>query len=120
MPAAVLPNRVCRAFGHTREYPAIDNEYRNGESQRPAKATDGRRKWALTKRQAAVQLVALRNFYSARNGTHGLFEFYDPCETPALADKVTQVWRSTRLRFGSEFTAERLLKRIIETGKYLF
>jgi len=26
-PATVMPNSLCRAFVHTREYPVIDNEY---------------------------------------------------------------------------------------------
>ena len=33
-PATVLPNSLCRAFVNTREFPVIDNEYRNGESRR--------------------------------------------------------------------------------------
>jgi hypothetical protein len=33
-PIAVLPQTLSRAFTHVREYPVIENEYRNGESQR--------------------------------------------------------------------------------------
>lgn len=67
-PAAVLPQSLCRAFVHVREYPVIDNEYRNGESQRSVQATTSRKKWALTKRLTPTQLAALRTFYDARNG----------------------------------------------------
>ena len=31
-PSAVMPQSLSRAFVHSREYPVIDNEYRNGES----------------------------------------------------------------------------------------
>jgi hypothetical protein len=41
--STVLPQSLCCAFVHTREYPLIENEYRNGESQRSAQAaTSGR------------------------------------------------------------------------------
>jgi phage-related protein len=80
-PTTVMPNSLSRAFAHTREYPVIDNEYRNGESQRSAQASTSRKKWTLTKRLTSAQLATLRNFYDARNGTHEPFYFYDPYET---------------------------------------
>ena len=81
MPATVLPQSLCRAFVHTREYPVIDNEYRNGESQRSLAAVTSRKRWALTKRLTPAQLQALREFYEARNGPVEPFYFYDPYET---------------------------------------
>ena len=81
VPAAVLPQSLCRAFVHTREYPVIDNEYRNGESQRSVVATTSRKRWRLAKRLNAAQLQALRAFYEARNGPAEPFYFYDPYET---------------------------------------
>ena len=33
-PLTVLPASLSRAFVHERAYPVLDNEYRNGESQR--------------------------------------------------------------------------------------
>jgi phage-related protein len=80
-PTTVLPQSLCRAFVHTREYPVIDNEYRNGESQRSVQAATSRKKWNLTKRLTPAQLQALRNFYDDRNGTLEPFYFYDPYET---------------------------------------
>jgi phage-related protein len=80
-PVTVLPSSLSSAFVHTREYPVIDNEYRNGESQRSAQAATSHKKWNLTKRLTATQLAALRTFYDARNGTHEPFYFYDPYET---------------------------------------
>ena len=57
-PATVMPNSLSRAFVHTREYPVIDNEYRNGESQRSAQAATSRKKWSLTKRLTPSQLAS--------------------------------------------------------------
>jgi phage-related protein len=81
MPATVLPQSLCRAFVHTREYPAIDNEYRNGESQRSVESATSRKRWRLAKRLTPAQLQALRSFYEARNGPAEPFYFYDPYET---------------------------------------
>jgi len=80
-PVAVLPQSLCRAFVHMREYPVIDNEYRNGESQRSIQAYNSRKRWRLVKRLTPEQLRALRDFYDARKGPTGPFYFYDPYET---------------------------------------
>ena len=80
-PATVLPQSLSRAFVHTREYPVIDNEYRNGESQRSVQAATSRKKWTLTKRLSPPQLATLRAFYDARGGSLEPFYFYDPYET---------------------------------------
>ena len=80
-PATVLPQSLSGAFVHTREYPVIDNEYRNGESQRSAQATTSRKRWRLAKRLTPTQLAALRDFYVARGGPIEPFYFYDPYET---------------------------------------
>src|SRR5512133_3048255 len=80
-PTTVMPNSLSRAFVATREYPVIDNEYRNGEAQRSAHATSSRKKWTLRKRLTPAQLIALRDFFDARNGMHEAFYFYDPYQT---------------------------------------
>jgi phage-related protein len=80
-PSAVLPWSLCRAFVHQREYPLVENEYRNGESQRSVQASNSRKRWRLTKRLAPAQLEALRDFYEARRGSQEPFYFYDPWET---------------------------------------
>ena len=49
-PATVLPQSLVRAFVHEREYPLIENEYKNGESQRSVQATTSRKRWRLAKR----------------------------------------------------------------------
>ena len=80
-PTTVMPDSLSRAFVAMREYPVLDNEYRNGESQRSVQASTSRKKWTLKKRFTPTQLAALRNFYDARNGTLEPFYFYDPYET---------------------------------------
>lgn len=80
-PATVLPHSLCRAFVHEREYPVLDNEYRYGESQRSAQASNSRKRWRLAKRLTPAQLAALRGFYDARKGPTEPFYFYDPYET---------------------------------------
>ena len=84
-PSTVLPASLSRAFTHTREHPAIDNEYRNGESQRQLLSIDvvktSRKHWRLAKRLTPTQLSALRDFYDARRGSLEPFYFYDPHET---------------------------------------
>jgi len=81
VPLTVLPATLSRAFSHQREYPVLDNEYRNGESQRSVEATTSRKRWRLTKRLPPAQLAALRDFYDARKGPTEPFYFYDPYET---------------------------------------
>ncbi len=80
-PLAVLPASLSRAFVHQREYPVLDNEYLNGESQRSVQATNSRKRWRLAKRLTPAQLAALRDFYDARKGPTEPFYFYDPYET---------------------------------------
>ncbi len=80
-PATVLPPTLCVAFARAQEYPAIENEYRNGESQRSVQANNSRKRWRLAKRLTPGQLQTLRDFYTARNGPVEPFYFYDPYET---------------------------------------
>jgi phage-related protein len=80
-PLTVLPASLSRAFVHEREYPALDNEYRNGESQRSVQAANSRKRWRLAKRLTPAQLSALRDFYDARKGATEPFYFYDPYQT---------------------------------------
>lgn len=81
VPLTVLPASLSRAFVHQREYPVLDNEYLNGESQRSVQATNSRKRWRLAKRLAPSQFAALRDFYEARRGPTEPFYFYDPYET---------------------------------------
>jgi phage-related protein len=80
-PLTVLPASLSRAFVHEREYPVLDNEYRNGESQRSVQAANSRKRWRLAKRLTPAQLTALRDFHDARKGQAEPFYFYDPYET---------------------------------------
>jgi phage-related protein len=80
-PLTRYPASLCRAFGHERAYSLIENEYRNGESQRSVQATNSRKRWRLTKRLTPTALQTLRDFYDARKGPTEAFYFYDPYET---------------------------------------
>ncbi len=80
-PATVLPQSLCRTFVHERVYPLIENEYKNGESQRSVLATNSRRRWRLAKRLTPTVLQTLRDFFDARNGSTEAFYFYDPYDT---------------------------------------
>lgn len=80
-PVTVLPPSLCKSFVHERAYPLIENEYKNGESQRSVLATNSRRRWRLAKRLTPAALQALREFYDARKGPAEPFYFYDPYET---------------------------------------
>lgn len=79
-PLTVMPTSLSRAFVHQREYPVLDNEYRNGESHRSVQASNSRKRWRLTKRLAPAALAAIRDFYNARRGPTEPFYFYDPYE----------------------------------------
>ena len=80
-PATVLPQSLCRTFVHERAYPLIENEYKNGESQRSVLATNSRRRWRLAKRLAPAAIQTLRAFFDARKGATEPFYFYDPYDT---------------------------------------
>lgn len=80
-PLTVMPASLSRSFAHERAYPVVENEYRNGESQRSVQATNSRKRWRLAKRLTPAQLGALRDFYDARKGPTQPFYFYDPYES---------------------------------------
>ncbi len=80
-PATVLPWSLCRAFGHSREYTVIDNEYRNGESQRSRLVETSRKRWTTARRLTPSLLDTFRGFFDARKGGHEPFYFYDPWDT---------------------------------------
>jgi len=113
-PLTVLPASLSRAFVHEREYPVLDNEYRNGESQRSVLATNSRKRWRLAKRLTLAQLAALRDFYDARRGPTEPFYFYDPYETsPKFSHDPTGQAVAGRytLRFGGAWEQSTSLAR---------
>lgn len=61
-PTTVLPPSLSTVFEHSREYPLIDNEYRNGEWQRSLNATTSRKRWRLAKRRSPAHLQTLWDF----------------------------------------------------------
>lgn len=113
-PTTVLPHSLSRAFAHEREYPVIDNEYRNGESQRSVQASTSRKRWRLAKRLTPAQLAALRDFYDECKGPTEPFYFYDPYETnPKFSYDPTGQAVAGRyvVRFNSEWSQSAALGR---------
>ena len=76
-----MPQLLCRAFSQAREYIVLENEYRNGESQRSRLVETSRKRWQATLRRTASILQQFRDFYDARKGPEESFYFYDPWET---------------------------------------
>lgn len=106
-PATVLPNSLCRAFTRSQAYPLVENEYRNGESQRAVLASTSRKRWRLVKRLTPALLAELRNFYDARKGPTEPFYFYDPYDTsPKFSHDPTAAMTTGRytVRFDCEWS----------------
>lgn len=80
-PATVLPNSLCKAFSHAREYAVAENQYRNGESQRAVLVATSRKSWTQSRRLTPAELAILRAFYLARKGSTEAFFFYDVHDT---------------------------------------
>lgn len=101
----MLPQSLCRSFVHERAYPLIENEYKNGESQRSVLAANSRRRWRLAKRLTPAALQTLRDSFDARNGSTEPFYFYDPYDTnPAFSYDPTGV--ATAGRFTVRFNGD--------------
>lgn len=80
-PATVLPLSLSKAFSHSREYAVIENEYKNGESQRSLLVSTSRKSWRMSKRLNPSVLATLRAFYDARKGSQQPFYYYDPADS---------------------------------------
>ncbi len=80
-PSTVMPWSLCKAFGHSREYSVIENEYRNGESQRGLLVQTSRKSWRTSRRLTPTVLALFRSFFDDRRGETEAFYFYDPWET---------------------------------------
>lgn len=74
----VLPLSLSKAFAHSREFQVLDNEYRDGTSQRSKLSETSRKTWRIAKRLTPTVLATLRDFYDDLNGPHEPFFFYDP------------------------------------------
>lgn len=91
-PTTVLPWSLCKVFGHSREYATLDNEYKNGESQRSLLVATSRKAWRTTRRLTPTVLAAFREFYNARRGAQEPFYFYDPWDaSPQFSYDATGV-----------------------------
>jgi hypothetical protein len=80
-PATVMPLSLCKAFSHSREYVVLENEYKNGESQRSHATATSRKSWRTSRRLAPTLLATFRDHFDARGGSHEPFYFYDPYDS---------------------------------------
>lgn len=80
-PTTVMPWSLAKAFSHSREFALIENEYKDGASQRSLQVATSRKSWRLSKRLAPADLEELRDFYDARHGSQQPFYTYDVTET---------------------------------------
>jgi hypothetical protein len=109
-PVTVLPYSLCRAFGHAREYIVIENEYRNGESQRDRWVDTSRKRWRTARRLTPALLQSFRDFYDARRGPQEPFYFYDPWDTmPKFSYDPTGVATAGRYTVRFEGTWEQMV-----------
>ena len=114
VPTAVLPHSLCKAFGHAREYIVIENEYRNGESQRSRLVETSRKRWRTARRLTPSLSQAFRDFYDARMGPQEPFYFYDPWDsTPKFSHDPTGA--STAGRYTVRF--EGYWEQMVEMGR---
>ena len=86
IPTTVMPWSLCLAFAHSREYLVIENEYRDGESQRSKLVSTSRKSWRTLRRLAPTFLETMRDFYDARKGPQEPFYFYDPWDSSFTYD----------------------------------
>jgi hypothetical protein len=80
-PVTTMPWGLCKAFGHAREFAILENEYKDGTSQRSRLSETSRKRWQITKRLTPTALEILRDHYIARKGPTEPFYFYDHTET---------------------------------------
>ena len=93
----------------------IENEYRNGESQRSVPVNNSRKRWRLAKRLPPTPLQALRDFYDARTGPTEPFYFYDPYETNPKFSWDRPAWpRPAGTPSGSTSSGA---KRLVQAGR---
>jgi hypothetical protein len=103
-PFTVLPLSLCRAFSHAREYAVIDNEYKNGESQRSKQVATSRKSWKTTRRLTPALLASFRSFYENRRGPLEPFYFYDPWDSGFTYDASgTQALGRYTVRFAGNW-----------------
>jgi len=76
----VMPLVLCSSFQRSETWKSNVNGYANGEHEAASLVTNSRRVWELTVPMAAAALVALRDFFDARNGQQLPFYFYDTHE----------------------------------------
>lgn len=104
-PTTVMPWALARVMVHSREYPVLENDYKNGENQRTLLGATSRKRWSFQSRLTPTQAQALRNFYDARSGGKDPFYIYDVYETVSFAYDATGVLTTGRyvVRFDGQW-----------------
>ncbi len=108
-PTGVMPWSLCKAFGHSREYPILENEYRDGSSQRSRLANTSRKRWSTQRRLAPDLLDEFRQHYEDCRGGLDAFWFYDPYDTnPKFSYDPTGIATTGRylVRYDCEWSQE--------------
>lgn len=102
-PVTVLPNALCKSYQRAQDYKMLCNWYADGMQQRSALVIGPRDSWVLSQRLGIAALVALRQFYIARQGNTQPFYFYDQIEYPHSFDPsgVSGIGRYT-VRFAGD------------------
>jgi hypothetical protein len=108
--SVVMPLVLCASFQRIETWKADVNTYANGEHEAASLVTNSRRLWDLTAPLAALDLAALRNFYSGRNGEQLPFYFYDTHEGVYDPTGVLANGRYI-VRFASRWSHERRVGR---------
>lgn len=85
-PSTVLPQFLCRAFSHSREYVVEQNDYVNGGRQTRLLTTSSRKSWRMDAAVSSTILTSLSAFYLARKGPLQPFYFYDLTLTTTVYD----------------------------------
>jgi hypothetical protein len=107
----VLPFTLCTAFREERTWAMLENEYRDGESQRNLLVDDHRVQWRQSKKLPPDDMDALRAFYDLMLGPTQVFWYYDPFDVLPHQEIGTN-WDSTGgnpqgrhpVRFDSSFS----------------
>lgn len=102
-PTTVLPQFLCRAFAHSREYSVPQSSYSDGSRQVHLLTTSSLKSWPLTAVCTPTILSALSAFYLARKGPLEPFYFYDLTVAGAVHDPTGV---ATTGRFTVHFSGE--------------
>ena len=79
-PAGVMPYSLCTAFYESREYPQLQAQYHDGNTERSQLAQTSRRTFKLAKKLTASLAFTLKAFWDGQQGGVVPFLFYNLAE----------------------------------------